>query len=268
MIDERLKELMNAEVDGENSPEASAELRRILETSAEARAYYDDLVELGRKFGEAREVEPPATLRSEILAATSRRPAAAHHRATARRMRTANRRATLAGGLRDLLSPRLACAFAAGAVAGAVILAVVTGAGTDTDALDPNALRGTLAAWEPPSEIDAGECLRFDVPSGSGSGCVSYASTDIWAELHLDTVDETEVVFLHDGDVRFDRFRVVEAGDHSVSVTDGRATLTHSGLGDYVILFEDRDEWLSPLSVEVYSAGELQFEKQIQPVHE
>jgi hypothetical protein len=253
MIDERLKELMNAEVDGENSPEASAELRRILETSAEARAYYDDLVELGRKFGEAREVEPPA---------------AAHHRATARRMRTANRRATLAGGLRDLLSPRLACAFAAGAVAGAVILAVVTGAGTDTDALDPNALRGTLAAWEPPSEIDAGECLRFDVPSGSGSGCVSYASTDIWAELHLDTVDETEVVFLHDGDVRFDRFRVVEAGDHSVSVTDGRATLTHSGLGDYVILFEDQDEWLSSLSVEVYSAGELQFEKQIQPVHE
>ncbi|MFH1501805.1 MAG: hypothetical protein ABIG03_02030 [Candidatus Eisenbacteria bacterium] len=267
MIDARLMELMNREVDGENSPEESAELERVLETNADARAYYDDLVELGRRFGEAGEVTPPATLRSEILSLTSRRPAA-ERRPAVGRPAARRRRSLIPDDLRNLFTPRVAYAFAAGVAAGAVLLALVTGAGIGTTAVDPNALRGTLAPWEPPSDIDAGECLEFDVPGGWGSGCISYSSGNIWAELHLDTDGETEVVFVHDGDVRFDRFQVVEAGEHSVSVSSGRASLTHTGLGDYVIFFEDEDSSLSPLGVEVYAAGELQFEKRIQPVRE
>ena len=265
MINDRVMELMNREVDGENSPAESAELKAVLETSEEARTYYDDLVELGRRFGEAREVEPPVTLRSEILAATSRRPTAAHHRAVARRVR---RRSLIPQGLSDLFTPRLAYAFAAGVTAGVLIFGLIAGVGTHSDALDPDMLRGTIAPWEPPDEIDAGECLEFDVPSGWGSGCISYSSSNIWAELHLDTDNEMEVVFLHEGDVHFDRLRAVEAGDHSVSVSDGRAALTHTGLGDYVIFFEDEDASLSPLIVEVYEAGELRYEKQVQPVRE
>lgn len=258
MMDERLTELMNREIDGENSRGDSEELRRALESDPEARAYYEDLVELGTRFEQAGEVEPSRTLRREIFASTTR----------GRRPAARGRRSLLPDGLRDLFTPRLAYAFAAGVAIGAVLLALITGVGGGPDALDPAALRGTLAPWDVPARFDAGERLEFDVPMGWGKGCIYYSSSDIWAELSLDTDSETEIVFRHDGDVSFDRLQAVEAGEHAVSTAGGRTTLTHVGVGQYVIVFRDSDESLSPMRVEVYDRGELMYGKTVEPVRE
>jgi hypothetical protein len=145
--------------------------------------------------------------------------------------------------------------------AGIALLALVTGVGKTPQ--DARHLSGTISPWDTPAEVS--ECLEFDVPSGWGSGCISYAGHRIWADVNLDTTEETHVLFTLGDAVHFDGFRVVEGGEHSISVQGERTELTHTGVGEYLLMFEDDGSDEPSIDLQVYQGESLRFEKIIRP---
>jgi hypothetical protein len=65
-------ELINAEIDGENTPEASAEVRELVATQPEALTLMTNLQSLDALFREVPNREPPAGSRQAIYWAMSR----------------------------------------------------------------------------------------------------------------------------------------------------------------------------------------------------
>jgi hypothetical protein len=72
-IDSRFTDLMQAEIDGANSGQESAELHAYLARSPLAREHFDQLKALSGALDRMDEVAPPAELKSEIIAAVRRR---------------------------------------------------------------------------------------------------------------------------------------------------------------------------------------------------
>src|SRR5512134_119424 len=75
MRDDRLNELLNAELDADLDSAGRAELERLLAGSAEARARRDELRRVVDALAHIKAVEPPAELRDAVLNAL--RPGAA-----------------------------------------------------------------------------------------------------------------------------------------------------------------------------------------------
>ena len=67
MLDERLAELIQADVDGELGPEQRAEVTQALEQSEEARVYHSEMLRVARLMTETPEQDPPWGLRQRIL---------------------------------------------------------------------------------------------------------------------------------------------------------------------------------------------------------
>lgn len=70
MIDETYRELMDREIDGDTSPEESAELGRLLAERPELAATFDRMRAVAHALDSMQEVPPPAGLKERILAAT------------------------------------------------------------------------------------------------------------------------------------------------------------------------------------------------------
>jgi hypothetical protein len=250
VINDKDIELVNRSIDGETTPEENERLAGLLASDSEVRLHHEELLALDGRMRSARQLDVPDGLRDQIMCGI---------RPRARRVDGGKSRAT--AWLGELLPPRLAYAFAAGVAAGIALLALITGIGHTP--LETQHLSGTISPWDVPAE--GGECLEFDVPSGWGSGCISYAGDRIWAEVNLDTTEETKVLFTLGDEVHFDRFRVLEAGEHSISVAGERTELTHTGVGEYILLFEDDGGVESSIGLAVYAGDKLQFEKIIRP---
>ncbi len=252
MIHDRLKLLINREIDGENSPEESRELEDALRSDPGARRYRDDLLELGSRFARAGLIDPPPALRRGILAATTRRPAVARRR-----------RQLMPDAIREAFTPRLAYAFAAGVAVCALVFALLNGPGSGAGRVPPDAARGTMAPRDA-SGLESAECMQFDVPGGSGTGCVSYSSDGIRVAISLDSGSETRLVLSHEGDVRFGEYRATGAGE--LGIADDHVTIERAAAGEYEVLFEGSSPH-SPIGVEVYADGELRFSKLVEPRH-
>ncbi len=154
--------LMQQEVDGANSPDESRRLREFLEGSPEGRRYYDELRATAGIFAQAGEVEPPARLRGDIMAAVEGVEPAGAASATGdahefSRLNTDRRtvpqapragwRETLADLLR--IRPQFAYGLAVGLVVGVCLLGLYwwqqpAGPGGSGRSLQP----GTLASSE------------------------------------------------------------------------------------------------------------------------
>ncbi len=197
MIDERLRELMNGEIDGENSAEESRELREALGSDEEARRYFDDLAELGRRFESAGGIDPPPALRRRILESTTRVEAAGTP-GVSTPSRPARR--SLADSLREAFTPRLAYAFAAGVAVGAILLVVVSGPGREATRVSPEDVRGTMAPRGGGLSESPGY-IELDLPAAEGSGSVSYSPDEIRLDVSLLTYEDVSVVLTFEGAV-------------------------------------------------------------------
>lgn len=67
MLDERLAELIQADIDGELGAEQRAEVSRALEASEEARVYHSEMLRVARLMAETPDQDPPFGMRKRIL---------------------------------------------------------------------------------------------------------------------------------------------------------------------------------------------------------
>ena len=82
MLSQEQRDLIHQEIDGQNTPEASAEFRALVQGNPEARALASELRELSGVLGGVEQREPPPALRGAILDAVGQ-PRVSPHAASA-----------------------------------------------------------------------------------------------------------------------------------------------------------------------------------------
>jgi len=254
MIDDRAVELMNGEMDGENSPAESREFAQLLESSDEARAYYEELLALDGRLQGAGTVKPPRDLRARILSKTTRAPA----------RRRSRRTLLIPDNLLEAFSPRLAYGFAAGVAAGLVAFALL--AGWDATPTAPaDALRGSLLAWELASEAESAREVQFELPEGLVEGRVSYAGPHARLDLTVTTDGPAELVLRYGEQVRFDGLVAPDDADSHLNVVESETRLMHSGSGDYVVYLSNPRGELFPIEILVCGEGGVCYAESVDP---
>ncbi len=135
MIDRKTIARINAEIDGENSPEESETLRKVLTQNPEAQKLLEDLKKLQRNFSSSSPVDPPAGLKRAVMRSIQERHSGA---------RTLARKFRLAGWLFPARSiPRLGFAFGGGVLAG-IFLVVLYFAVSGHPFIDTGDASGTI----------------------------------------------------------------------------------------------------------------------------
>ncbi|MFH1688981.1 MAG: hypothetical protein ABIE42_01925 [Candidatus Eisenbacteria bacterium] len=257
MIDRRHIELMNAEIDGVNSPEASRELHDCLDACPDARRRFEELKEVGRVLAESDQVSPPAQLKVAIMRAVAAR-------------RSGEVGAGLLERMREALSPaprmRLAYAFTGGIAVGLGLFALLSVTLPQMLPGDAADLYGTVGGGE--RRFVAADPVSFNVPGATGSAGVSYCAETVMLELSLSSDSEVVVVLSYDEQVDFDGLRALQAGDHAIRVTGHRVELTHAGMRDYDLHFTDHTESHLPMRMSVLEAGRTVFESAVPPGRE
>ena len=155
-------DLINRAVDGDLDAAESAELERILETSAEARKLRQDLAAMESVLRSIPAVQPPAALNALLLQALP-----AKSRATSgKRWRW----------LHDL-QPGTGLRYALAAAAGALVVAIVfTGPDSINQSADPSALVGTMIPKSARDPVDV--ISTYDFHSSASSSRVQLQRFD------------------------------------------------------------------------------------------
>ncbi len=215
MRDDRLNELLNAELDGELDGAGQTELERLLAGSPEARLRREELRRVADALAHLKQVEPPHDLREAIGAALRPGASAAAKVVRFPGTRTQRRWVPYVGAL------------AAGVALGAIGLSLYYAPRAEFDAAS---LAGTMAD---PDHRSLGHVLdRVELNSGGLHGSASLHEADgIWVvEFDLQTDSPVEVVATYDGTlVRLQGFVRPEPTSESVLAGPGRLSFINEG---------------------------------------
>lgn len=218
MIDEKRLALMNAELDGENPPEASASLRAILDSDPESRAAFEDLSRLKGLLDTVPQVDPPPELKAGILRAIapSSRPrpeARAGWWETFSRAFLAHRRFAWGYG------------FAAGLVLGILGLALVRGG---SPVLDRSEYVGSMTPIQKLTLLDS---ARLDEAGVTGAVETRADREEVVLRLQVDSAPEgLEVAVAYDpGSFRPSGFRQDGQPPSHISMNDNELQFQFHG---------------------------------------
>jgi hypothetical protein len=253
MLEKKILDLLNQELDGVNSDKDRAAIQKVLRKKPEARKYLEDLQEMSLMFRRTNDIPAPAHLKSRILDALPfPKPTAPVRPSSAR---------SFLQELRSGLNYRYVYSFAGGALAGILLFVLFT-----YPPADSTNMAGTIASGQPTAFTEA----KADVNLNEITGTVIARRfpTRIVADLDLKAPQEVDVVLNFDQQqIQFDSFRPVADAHGTLVVLEGQLRLTVSGERKYEITFAGNTESRSPIAVRLFARGillseyELSFEQ-------
>lgn len=260
MIERRYIELINAEIDGENTAAQSRELRDYFVSHPEAERYYDDLRRVGEMFASDGHVEPPWDLKRTIMASF-------RERARARAPKRVARQPSRAVWPRRQRA-RYAYAFISGVIVGACLLGGLALSGSRVCPWDLGNLRGTLGIGRANRLLAGAEPITFDLTAVAGSAAAQYWGDSALLRLTLSSQEEIEVVLRHGDRVVFEGIRTSDNGSASYAVraAGGRLEITHEGGSRrYDVVFRVPSGARPAFDVLIVAAQRVLFESSVPP---
>lgn len=236
-MDDRTLELIHGDIDGVNDAEAQRELALRLESSAEARRELARLRNMREILAGETDFEPPAGLRSSIMAQIP-----AHAQRPAARVIPLRTRRTWFGA---------AAALAATAAGVALLL----GRGPEMTELDPAVLAGTMVRSAAEASAPS---LRLDDPSMTGEISLHSGEGRYAIEVELDAA--RPVVIQADAagaQLEIEGFVPLVGEPAELSIKDGGIRLLHRGKQRYVLVLGTGGGAPSPIDFSVYEGGQL-----------
>ena len=221
MVDERTLDLINADVDGELTPEQSQELDAILEASADARAMRAELLRLTNLLDSQPAVSPPADLAQNLIQQI-KLPEPADSFSLAR--------------LFSSFQPATAgLAFAAGLL---VTVSFYELAPDNSPGIDTAGMVGTMVANPENRGTDLADSLSFSEPGVTGSVSLQ-AGKDVFAlEFNLDSSEEVEIeVAFAEAQAGGIAHAVIDhkAADESYEVSGGTLRVVNQGRQSFTV---------------------------------
>lgn len=260
---ERLTELIHGETDGTNSAADSAELRERLAADPAARAEFESMQRLNEGLGRVPAAEPPSHLFHRIIDAIpfGRAPWSGRH-SGAHAHADAGGIGTWLAGLLPRPRMRVLATFATGLVCGALLLWVaVDGRGVD-QSLDISHVYGTMRAIEANDGFEVIGTAGIDADRVHGEIRLHESDRKLLAEISLDAAEDIEWVLTYGAaDVDFEGYRQVAGNTARVELAGG--TMTVKGAGRYLLFFTERSVPLQPMRIEIFSSGNLLYQKDL-----
>jgi len=254
MIGEKIRDLINREIDGANSPKASARLHAYLKENPDARREYEELLALFRTLARIPKADPPDNLKKRILNAVEWK---------ARAMRAKPHTETRGPDDRFAFTvKKYGFGFAFG-FASAALVFVLWSVLKDKQAwLDVNQITGTLTAEKSGPATDFRKEYRID-GKGVVTGTIRWQGRRSLALLEIDLESSRET----SATVEFDRGRTVFEGFRrrpsaalGLSAEDTRVRLAGIGRQHAVLVFRNTGAGPGPMPFRIASADSVVFE--------
>lgn len=257
MNDERLDRLIHERIDGESTPEGEALLRRAIEARPDARARYEELLEVARALDGIPIVDPPEDLAPSVMRAVRGRAA-----------EVSGREAWL-DALRGVLVRRPLFAYgltlAAGLVLGAFLLSPavrsVILSSQDSAHVSGTALPDARLSGTP---VDRAEISAEGL---AGEVATALAGDRVLVRIRLSSRARVEVALEFDAEalspLGFERRGEPLAG---ASAGPGRLAFEHRGEGEYWATLGLRSSAPAPIRLRVTGPG-LEVEKEVRTRH-
>jgi hypothetical protein len=253
MLEKKVLDLLNQELDGVNSEKERETVRKILQKKPQARKYFEDLQEMSLVLRRVKDVPAPTYLKARILTALPFPKQTVPARVIPAR--------SFLRELRSNLRYRYAYMFAGGAVTGILLFTIFTGQPSDTANMT-----GTMASNQPAALAES----RTDINLNEITGTIQarrFTSTVV-TDFDLRVPQEVDVVVNYDRQViQLDSFHPVSDAQGTLVVLEGQLRLTVAGQGKYQITFAGTPESRSPIAVRLFARGlllseyELSFEQ-------
>jgi len=259
MLDDKYLELMHGELDGANSPKASAKLGAYLAANPEARQFYQELVSMSAMLQEVKPVAPPPHLQHAVMNALPPRRSSAQTKP--------NLLLEAGKWLAAKFEFKYAFAFAGGLTAGVLVFALFLPAKLQEEATDWSKLYGTIGAPHA-AENMPGE-KRWEIRQSEVAGTISLknAGKTLAIEIALDSPQLIALVISFDGKAsRFKSFMCFDEAVQAEMVMDrGAIRFAHTGRQNYAAAFELRAASVPVMNLQILRAGEVVYGEKILP---
>jgi hypothetical protein len=227
MIEQDYIDLMNQELDGENSAGGARKLADYLATNPAAREYFGELQDAVQIFQKIPLIDPPPGLLDAVMASVGPDASPSPRQQPAGRAPAA---------WREWFQPMRALTFATGALFGLILFAGI--ARFDSQPADSGSawIQGTASGFLEPNRQWAG-ALGIDLPGVSGQ--VQSLDRENGTLIHLTLTSDApvQVRFSFDDPVVFEGYRAAPGTVHAVAAAAGSTVIEHQGEGDYHLLF-------------------------------
>ncbi len=248
-IDEKYKELINAEIDGEIQSNEKAELDAFLAESEAGRALQEELRDLCATLDAEKLLEPPQHLRHVVMNSIPTPKSAAP-----------NPVAEPPGFFRSLFTVpamRYAATFAAGVV---MTVVIVDSGQIQQGALDDvGTLVGTISdSGDMAPGIDSTVIHKADV---AGTVTLRNAGPILIIDFDLSTKGPVDIVATYeDKTVWFNGFAQLESTGTSVSADDGQIRVQIEGKHRYAVYLHNSGSRSLSINLEFFANGEIVHE--------
>ncbi len=211
MSDQNYEELISAEIDGELSEEEKTLLEKHLVSNPDAQNVRTQMTKLAKTLDKMKEIEPPADLGKDIMAAL---PGVSQPGPSAARSRF---RATWLPVL------KYGYAFAAGIILGVILHQAVA---NRTAAMDPNDLYGSMSPRVVGSGWQPADAMSFTSDNLTGSVQLAQLGSTVVLEFEFESIGNVEVSVKYDPQlVQFAGYNQKTPGNLSVAGTNGSLSL-------------------------------------------
>ncbi len=251
MIDSKIEDLINRDIDGVLSPQEANRLKVYLSTDSKAQSFYDEIVNLCQMLEQVEELDPGPNLKKNILNSI---PVQKYQNEE-----TGEQKPSFSGW-RFLPNYRLTLAFALGLIVGFFTYSFVTDLppnNNNSNLIGTILLNGSEARFKPADQSE------ITLPEINGTVSSQYAENVVLFRVDLTTDSEIEVVVEFDGnDLRFAGFQPQKYSAGQINVSSNEVRLVNKGLHQYILVFEDQTPLVSQFSVKIF-AEKLLYERNL-----
>ena len=239
MLEKKVYELLNREVDGTTSPKEKERLRALLERSAEARKTLEDLRQLTAVLRSQPHIDPPSYLKTRIL--NSLKPPPVRQ----------SRQALFAARLQDFIRPlrlRPVYILSGSAVTAVVLFFLITGTPSDT-----STLVGTMGPAP-----EAAASADFDFPRLHGTLRTDMAGELAQTTISMDSEEAVDLIMeFPESSLQFENFRALNGAGTSLAIHPGELRLTNAGSNTVTLVFRIRSADPVLLKTTIVSRGSI-----------
>ena len=246
-IDERFKELIQADIDGEISADDKADLEAFLAANEEGKAFQDELRAVSDSLDALEQVEPPAYLRHVILGATGSKA-------------TTRVRPSYWQRLFSVPALGYAASFAAGL---ALAYAVVDSDRVSERAFDDvTGLVGTVAELEKAGAVHATTAVEDAV---AGTVTLRSAGPLLILDFDLSAPEAVEIIARYsDQTIWFTGFAQLESDGANVAAESGIVRLAVAGKRRYAVFLNNPGHRRAVIDMQFLAQGELVHEASLE----
>ncbi len=255
MIDERILELINKDIDGVPLPAERTILEEYRSKSPELADVERELRAVARALDVVHPAEAPATLKSRVMRSIA---------PTARRESTA--RSILAPVIeffRGTSGVRLAYAFSIGILAGITLFALYDGV-RHPGSVEPSDVTGTMIIGSSGGQVQPGPAVSITGDRVNGSITTQFTQQIAIVTVRITSPEAVRAEFTYNPAQL--AVRAVQRGADSrtdLAVSGSTVEVRSAGVDGYTLYFDRKAQGQSPVRVALYSAGNLVFSKNI-----